>query len=73
MTRQEALATYRRHGLLLAQMSVREDVADRLAALERERDAAHAKLLNIAAAWNGWANGGDSAKEALDAIGAALG
>ena len=34
MTRQEALAVYRRHGLLSAQFSVREDVALKLSELE---------------------------------------
>lgn len=34
MTRQEALAVYRRHGLLSAQFSVREDVALKLLDLE---------------------------------------
>lgn len=34
MTRQEALAVYRRHGLLSAQFSVREDVALKLIELE---------------------------------------
>ena len=41
MTRQEALEIYRRHGLLLAQVNgLREDVAVRLATMERERDEA---------------------------------
>lgn len=35
MTRKEALDVYRRHGLLLAQFTVREDVAARLVELER--------------------------------------
>lgn len=40
MTRQEALDIYRRHGLLLAQFGVREDVAARLRELGQAHDAA---------------------------------
>lgn len=47
MTRQEALAIYRQHGLLVAQMGVREDVAARLSTLAAERDQA----LDEAAKW----------------------
>ena len=51
MTRQEALAIYRRNGLLLAQINgLREDVAERLAILETERDEARDALLAAHAA-----------------------